>query len=491
MRGRWAFVSAIALGFSTHGCGGGGGGSGGGGGEARLCASPTTAALALRGDEAPDTGGGSYLSFGDPLDAAAGGFVAFGADLVGGAFPTGVFVAPPSAPVRLAWGVGGPDNAVEWIRRVVVTEGGLLAAVADYRVEGELRTAVLTARVDGSGEVVERTVAFVATSRFDVRAIEVGANEDVFLLVDAEGGVALYRMDRMGDALEAIASEGDPVPGFPDGSEYGADWGGFSVDESGEFLAFSATVTPGDVRAVFATDFDTTRVVARDGDLSPAGDALDQAFVAGPLVASQGGGVSVVAWQGAVGGGGPDEGVFLRRVFPDLGPVETLVAPGEDLPGGGAGATAITETEAGAYAATVEIRRAGAGAARSYYDVPAPGTVLPVVASGDAAPGGGGAGFLSFPSVDDRTTADTDAFGRFGFSATLEDGSAGIWTYVPDCGIALVAFDGDPVPDVPDAAFSSLGRASLVVAGETMAFRTAVLVGGDALTQGVFRTRLR
>jgi hypothetical protein len=490
-RNRAIAWGSAALLLAATGCGGGGGG-GGGGGEA-LCAIPAPVVLAATGEEAPDTNGGTFGFFGPDarVVAAAGGWTAFVADVEGGDAPRGVFAAAPTDGPRLVWTVGesGDPRPVREVLHLAMARTGVLAAVVDYLPEApgsEPMTAILTARLTATGDVVEDVVAFATADPFVVRQVEVAGNDDVFFLAEVATGLALYRMDRFGDALEEIAATGLPAPGFPEGAVYGDDFGRFSVDDEGGFLAFTANAAPGTLRAIFATDFSTVAVVAADGEPAPGGRTFEDVYEpTRPLIATSGAGVSMVAFAARLDGE-PAFGAYLARVFPTLEPIETLFSPDEPVPGGAVVDVRLSSSEAGADAATVLVRTEATTVA---YDVPMAGTLLQAMLSSDPAPGGSGAPFSAFPSLDDGGAADTDAFGRFAFSSVLEDGTSGVFWYVPDCGLSALAVEGATY--APDAAFGSLAGSVVAVAGETVAFTATTVAGGDALSTALFRARLR
>jgi hypothetical protein len=152
----------------------------------------------------------------------------------------------------------------------------------------------------------------------------------------------------------------------------------------------------------------------------------------------------------------------------------------------------LTSTEAGAIAATIRVLTTGpTRPITSFYDTPAPGTLIEVLRTGEPAPGTGGVAFGdTYPSVDDRGNDDTDEFGRFAFSAVLDDASTGVWWYVPDCGVSPVALEGDPVPGRGDLVFGSLAGARVSVAGRVVVFEAMTVEGGDMASVGLFRAML-
>jgi hypothetical protein len=389
------------------------------------------------------------------------------------------------------WTVGedGAPRPVRDVLHLAMARSGVLAAVVDYLPEAPEAvpmTAILTARLTATGDVVEDTVAFATADPFVVRQIEVAENGDLFFLAEIASGLALYRMDRFGDALEEIAATGLPAPGFPEGAVYGDDFGRFSVDDEGGFLAFTANAAPGALRAIFATDFSSVVVVAADGEPAPGGRTFEDVYEPGrPLIATSGAGVSMVAFAARLEGT-PSHGAYLARVFPTAEPIETLLSPDEPVPGGAIQDVRLSASESGADAATVLVTTDTTTAA---YDVPMAGQLLLAMLSSDFAPGGTGAPFATFPSLDDGNRQDTDAFGRFAFVSVLEDGTSGLYWYVPGCGLSPVAVEGEAFAG--DAVFGSLAGSALAVAGETVAFTAMTVEGGDAASTALFRARLR
>jgi hypothetical protein len=500
-------AAAVLLG--TGGCGGSGGGGGGGG-----CTIPgTLSVLAREGNAAPDTAGGVYGFFSTltPISVAQGGWTAFTANVVSGGSTAALFVAPPNQPVRRVYrqgeGVPAPgDGQIATFERIFVTADGIVVAVVTI-TGGTTNFGILTARVDGSGDIVERTgavyhgQALPAASGMPAPGALIALDPDVAVADDGriffvgQGATdsGVFAVSRLGTGLVAAAQEGQVAVGFGPGETLGSAWDALATDENGLLLGYSVNVVPSGNTALYANNLSVVSLVAKTGDSVPGvgGRTLLEAYDSGPLLVALNAGVGVFVWKSELTGGHPDDVILLRQVAPSLGALTSMAAGGQTAPGAGAGALlgnlTLLDSEIDSEAATVRAEIVGGNTLEVFYDLPSPGTFLEVWREGENAPGGGAGTFTTaYPSLVPDGQIESDVVGSVGVTAILSDATTGLYWAVRDCGFFLVAGQGDPFPG--GGSFGSFGSTSTVATAlGVIAFRSGI--DGDASTSAILRRR--
>jgi hypothetical protein len=492
------------------GCGGGGGGGGGGG-----CQPPgTLAAIALEGDVAPDTGGGVYgfIPTNAPIAVAEGGFAAFVASFIlpSGSTP-GLFVSPPGFPTRLVYQVGeavpGPGTGtIAAFDRIWVTPQGIVVALVVI-ASGGPTFGVLTARVDGSGSVVEKSAAVYSGAALPAATampppgallaipptlVEVSDTGMVFFVGQGAVASGVFRVDRFGGSFVAVAQEGQPAVGFP--LEFlGNGWQELGIDEDGLLVGYAVNVSPSGAEGVWANNLSTASLVGRDGDAPPGAGArtIVEAYAEGPLVVALLSGVGVFVWEARLSGIEPNDAVLLRQVSPSLGSMQTMAAGGQLAPGGGSLATLgelrVLDPQIDALAVTARAQVVGGVTTEIFYNLPAAGTFLEVWRQGDDAPGSGvGAFTTDYPSLSLAFNAEADVLGSTAVSAVLSDATTGVFWALQDCGFFRIAYQGDGAPGTAGTFGSFATPSTVVTANGGIAFRAGI-DGVVGTSSGIFR----
>jgi hypothetical protein len=510
---RAALLVLLAAGAASPGCGGGGGG----GGDDPCQPPGSLEPIALEGATAPDTGGGDYGFFSSQtqIHVARGGWTAFVADVVDGGSTQALFVAPPASPVRMVFrqgeGVPSPgDGTIASFQRVFVTPQGIVVALVTI-AGGADTLGILTARVDGVGDVVEEDSAVYsgdtlpaapgmlspgALTSIDADLLAVSDAGRTFFAGVGSTGSGIYRVERDGGSLVAVAQEGQAAVDMGPGRFLGSDWQALGIDQDGVLAGFAVDVTPFGEEGVFAHNLSVTALVAATGDSPPgvAGRDLDEPYDSGPLVVALEGGVGVFVWEGELSGPEPDDVVLLRTMTPSAQPLATMVAGGQSAPGGGGGATVgevrILDAEVDAFAVTVRAQVVGGTTSEIFWNLPAAGSFVEIWRQGDNAPGGGADQFTTvYPSLDVPRTVDADVAGSPALSAVLSDATTAVFWAIRSCGFFDIARQGGSVPGVGGGSFATFAVPSTVTtASGVIAFR-AQIDGAPGTTSGIFRRR--
>jgi hypothetical protein len=505
---------AAALGAST-GCGGGGGGGGGG----DPCEPPgILAPIALEGRNAPDTGGGNYGFFqpNTQLAVARGGWIVFVSDIASlSGSVAGLFVAPPSSPVRLVWRQGQAvpapgDGTIDQFQRIFVTPTGVV--VAHVTIAGGTDTfGILTARVDSAGDVVEKAGAVYsgdtlpapagepshgALSLIVVQHLHVSDAGVSYFVAAGATGTGVFRVDRTGAAFTAVAQEGQPAVGFPPGELLGDEWQALGIDQDGLLVGYAVEVVPTGFEAVYANNLTDVRLVAAADDSVPGvgGRTLEEPYEEGPLIVALASGVGVLVWEGRLSGLEPNDVILHRRVSPALEPLTVMAAGGQIAPGAGSAATLdalrLLDPEVDALAAVLRASIVGGSTSEIFYSLPGPGTLLEMWRAGADAPGTGpGAFTTTYPSLAVPFRTDADVESSTALTAVLSDATTGLFWALRDCGFFLLARPGNSIPGVGGGSFGSFaGPSSVATASGIVAFHAQV-TGVPGTVSGIFAQR--
>lgn len=512
---RFASLTALSLGAAVllgGGCGGGGGGGGGDG-----CELPgSLTAIALEGGAAPDTGGGSYGFFvtNTKISVASGGWTVFQADVVTpGGSTAAVFVTPPTLPTRLVFRQGDAvpapgSGTIDTFLRVWATEDGIVVAHVTIGGGGTNTFGILTARVDGAGDVVEKTGAIYdgatlptasgapaspgALLGIEADLTQVADDGRIFFVGHGATATGLFAVSRTGTGLVAAAQEGQDAVGFDPGETIGSNFQVVGIDEDGLLLGYVVEVVPSGAEAVYANNLSTVSLVASDGDTlaGVGGRTLEQPYVAGPLIVALSSGVGIFVWEGELSGADPNDVILLRQVSPSLGTLSVMAAGGQTAPGGGAGATfgslSLLDSQIDAVAATLRAQVLGGVTTEIFYDLPGLGTFAELWRQGEDAPGAGPGDFTtSYPSLSVANQVDSDAQGSAAVTALLSDATSGVFWAIRGCGFFSVVKAGDPAPG--GGTFDSFGApSSLALVPGTLVFRSGIL-GSPGSASGLFR----
>lgn len=312
--GEVTFTSSVSGGTATYGV---------------FRASPAHEALALEGDAAPGTGGGSFdYVIGLSMNAAGDVLFAgssFVAPLFQGFFVGGdAGVAPLFFAGEPAPGTGGgsisdfSSAALDDLGRVVFTgvvSGGSVASGLFRWDAGTLAALVL------EGEPAPGT----GGGSFSGFLGEVATNAagEVAFYASVAGGSATEGIFRdSGSGTTAVAVSGDPAPG---GGSFTSFEGLPSLNASGE-VAFTGDVAgvPGD--GIFVESGGSLTAVARVGDSAPGTTGAYEQLLSPDLNDS-----GDVAFQASIDDPPGSGGLFARRA----GSVELVVLNGDPAPGGG------------------------------------------------------------------------------------------------------------------------------------------------------------
>lgn len=503
---------ALLASVVTGGCGGGGGG----GGDDGPVLPGTLSAIALQGGATPL--GGTYDAF--PADAtvaaADGGWVAFVANLTGGAASKALFVVRPNGVVVPVYTAGEtlPTNlagtgTIADFERIWIRPGGIV--VTHVSVTAGSGEAFLTARVDGNGTVVEKADAMHlgltlpdpvpsgttgTLAAIDEDATQVDDQGDVFFHgTGSNGGLhGVFTVNRAGTLIARVAITGETIPGL---GTFGFDFPAIGIDQDGALVAFAAAMTTSPSEAIFAT-FDGLGFVRAAANLdvppSSGGDAFSDVYVDGPLhVTFAGGqGQGFVTWRGQVAGGAPDHGIYTRQVANGgalaLGALTALLGPNTSLTGVGGGLVTdvdLYETAVDPTRVVFSIDLAGGSTSRVFVSgQPGSTTFAEIFRQGETAPGG--ANFAtSYPSLGVPGTTQ-DRVGSFAYTAILTDNASGLWWARFGQGFFLVTKEGSTAAGTGGGVFATFAVPSSVsTATDTLVFRAAIN-GGTAPT-GLFR----
>jgi hypothetical protein len=337
-------------------------------------------AVALRGDTAPDTGGGTYTYVGGTAVVNDAGDVSFLAYVTGGTTDRGLFVDS-----------GGVQSSVI-----------LAGEAADPPVGGTYDPS--TADLDRHGLANSGAVAFLST------------------LSGAAAASGIFLGTAAGETH--LVLEGGPTPA---GGTYGPFL--YPAGSPSGHAAFVAGVVGGPAASgLFQHDGAADSTVALSGDTAPGTNEGTYLEFYYPAVNASGDAVFLASVAGSAVGGG---------VFADLGgtlwPVAVENDPAPETSGGTITSVPSPAAIDGAGNVVFPAGISGGSVTGAVYRYAAAAQSLsPVVFAGDAAPDTGGATFASFGAV-----GANDA-GEVAFQATLSDGRHGIFLASPAVGPAAV-----------------------------------------------------
>ncbi len=302
-----------------------------------LHAEASHSAVALEGDPAPGSGAGTYSGFGNPSINGSGD-VAFLATVTGGTVTRGIFVD-----------AGGTQTAIALTGDAAPGAGGTYSSFGDPSI-------------NGSGE----TAFFAVVS---------GGSASAGMFIDSGG------------SQTAVALVGDLAPGAGGGTYAG--FGDHSLNASGD-LAFFASISGGTVSSgIFLASGGTHTTVALAGDPAPGtGGGTYLGFADPSLNASSG-----VAFLATVTGGTVNRGVFF-----DSGGIQTAIAlEGDPAPGTGGGTYFFFGSPVLVSSGDVAFRaNLSGGTVGQAIFVDSGGTQAALALAGDPAPDSGGGSYSFF-----------------------------------------------------------------------------------------------
>jgi hypothetical protein len=516
-----SFVAAVGLSsvaLLSSGCGGGGGG----GSSPAPVIPGTLAAVAVEGGLT--AAAGNYGPFVPDmlLSAAQGGWVAFVADVIGGTAAKGLFVEQPNGVVVVVYKlnetiVSPGTGTISAFRRIWMRPGGIV--VADVDLTGGALRAIIAARADGLGGVVEKATVFykgevmplnnqshTAGALVDIEedVTEVAENGRVFIHGIGTTLEGIYAAQRVGGAVGVFAVGTDVVP--TNNYRFGNDFSAIACNSTGVVAAFACDLTAGTggAEGIFATSDGVNWVTVADQDpavFAPnsGGRAFANVFDGQRLhLTFPGPGQpGFVTWRGTVTGASFTHGLYRRQVVDNSGSTMTLgilnsvIGAGETLFSVGAGASSADEVvydqEMSPNAVIFRTDVAGGNTAHVFARVaPLNGNIFEAFRQGTIAPGGSTFG-TGYPSLGTTKRNDcADISGSFAFTAVLADASNGVFWDIFGGSRFAIAKQTNNAPGTGGGLFGSFATPSAVsTAAGTVAFRAAI-VGGSGAT-GIFR----
>lgn len=387
-------------------------------------------AIALTGDPAPGSGGGTFSGFFQP-DLNDAGQVTFRATLTGGTASQGLFIDPGT---------------------------GLLAIA----VAGDLAPDSGGATFSTFGEPVINNSNFVAFS------------------ASLSGGTATWGLySYFGGSITTIATNQTIAPGTA-GGNYTAFGSQIAINDAAE-VAFVANVGSGSVvEGLFVEGAGVGRAVFLIGDPAPTG-VNGTYFDFSPPAINDAGAVAVTA-SFFIAPSGSTSAVVVE----EAGVARAVARVGDPAPDTGTG-TYVSFNFSGApgidAAGNVYFKSTvTSGTASDGLFVDSTGTDAAVAIQGDPGPGTGG-NYRFFST----TRLGTNDAGDVGFSSSILGGSIAQGLFLnpvvgPDEAIVLL---NDPVPDVTGGTFISLGTSPAINGVGQAALLGTYLDGGGGNT-GVF-----
>ena len=378
----------------------------------------TQKAVALLGDTAPGTGGGTYSEIQVP-DINASGDVAFPAEVTGGSVGFGLFVDS-----------GGVDTVVALAGDSAPGTGGGTFSyfdAASINASGDVAwQSLVTGGTATEGVFVDSggTITSVALSGdtapetgggtyASFNSVSINASGDVAFTAAVTGGTAAYGVFvDSGGTDTALAVSGDTAPGTGGGT-YSV-LSDCAMNDSGNVM-FDAQVTGGTgTDGVFLDSGGTDTAVGVAGDPAPGTGGGTYCSVAcfngGRSISASGG----VAFSASVTGGTVTHGVFV-----DSGGTHSAVAlPGEAAPGPLGGTYIIVGIPKISASGDVAFPAIVTGSAIAGIFVASGATDLGAAFIADTAPGTGGGTYSSFTLL-----WSIDSSGGVLFTADVAGGS--------------------------------------------------------------------
>lgn len=283
-----------------------------------IASATTQKAVALAGDTAPGTGGGTYVSFGIPWMNASGD-VAFPADVTGGTADKGIFVVASGGTQRAAAVVGdaapgtggGTYSSFENYGRISMNASGDVAFYAGvtggtggqgiFRVtSGGVHSAVAVTGGTAPGTGGDTYFGFSSTDQ-----VLIDDSGEVAFIASVNGGYYGLFVPS-GGTHSVVVRSGETAPGTG-GGVYLYLFSDFSVNPSGD-VAFGAHVSGGSAMyGIWVASGGTTTPVAVAGDTAPGTGGGIYTGLSTPAMNDSGD----VVFRASVSGGSALNGVFL------------------------------------------------------------------------------------------------------------------------------------------------------------------------------------
>ena len=374
----------------------------------------TQSVIVVDGDAAPGTGGGSYFTFTTPSIGPSGG-VALESTIVGGSAGEGVFVDASGVTDDVAlFGDAAPDTGGGSYQSLLPPVMGVGGAVFHSTVFGGTVSSGIFRGTTGadtavalSGDTAPGTGGGTYSTFFSFFTIN--DSGDVAFVANVTGGSTTQGIFvDSGGVDAAVTLAGDAAPGTGGGtySTFGSLPG---INASGD-VAFLGNVSGGSVAQGIFVDSggtDTERVLA--GDTAPGTGGETYTGFGAPSMNDAGEIAFLAPLTGAVSSG----------VFVDAGGTQTLLAlVGDTAPGTGGGSFVgfnnpiITQSGDVVIRATVS----GGSATQGIFLLSA-GASQAIALAGEAAPGTGGGSYSSFSGYGGN------ASGEVAFSAVMTGGT--------------------------------------------------------------------
>ncbi len=400
-------------------------------------------AIAVAGDPAPDSGGGSYAFFGVPSINEAGEVALLGF-LDGGSAASGVFVESESAGRKVALagevapGTGGATYSGFFVFDPVLINDSS-DVVFSASLTGGSATRGIFVESNGSlsalallGDPAPGTGGGVYAAFSDLAINDAGQVAFVATIGSGSTTEGLF-LDSLTDPAVAVALAGDATPGIAGGS-----FDSFqiaTVDDAGAIGTLARIDTPaGASDAHFILSGGSGSLIARDGDPAPGtgGGSYDFFNVSPPATNGSGDVAFVMPIAGGTGG----EGLFVERAG-----VQSAIALEDDpAPDGGGGTFSIFDAfpaidEAGRVAFIADL---AGGTTPNAVFLDSAGDLAAIAVAGNPAPGTGGGVYSEFALSPSINTSGDVAFAAF---VTGGSSAGGIFV-VPEPGTGMATVVG-------------------------------------------------
>lgn len=472
---------------------------GGGGGSSAPSLPGALVALALQGNLAPDTGGGTFGVFPSQpaMSAATGNWSAFVAPISLGNTPLCLYVAQPDGTLVRVYAAGDqlPGGSAETITgfgRVFMCPGGLVVAhvtlgggTRDFAlVSGTVLGGIVTGRslmiVDG--QVLPAPVSAALTELYVAEAL-VADNGTAWFLAEAQGSSDehLLSVPATGTPVLQHLSPGDALPNGVSVVTIDA----FGLDRTGTQYAFVADTTASERRIYNSQPGAPSAVeLAQEGTVLPGGAVVMDVHAGGSLIVYD---VGNVVWLVEGNGAGTDHILVLAN-----GVSRSIMArTGNPAPGTGPSGllgtlhllsqesqirfptfwtNPVSSSNGITFAIYGVINLSGVPALAMYNGRPLPASA------------GAGAFGTTFPGLGSPLYTQVSRNSDIVFANVFSTGSSGLFWLRTDVDLFAVALEGAAAPGgdtfgafTPQAAFS--------IANDVVVFRAALAIAGT----GIFR----